>query len=135
MTGFGERLKKLRREADITQTDLASYLGIVPSAVGKYERLPNAYPTVEVLVKIADYFKVSLDYLLKGVKTAPIVETNIGGVVANSSFIQANHGGVIVSNKELSPEALGLVHIYEKLESRDRLELINFAVGLEKKAQ
>ena len=37
MDGFGERLKKLRREANITQKALADYLGVVPSAVGKYE--------------------------------------------------------------------------------------------------
>ena len=64
MTGFGERLKKLRRDADITQSELAAHLGVVPSAVGKYERIPDAYPSVEALIKIAEFFNVSIDYLL-----------------------------------------------------------------------
>ena len=64
MDGFGERLRKLRKERDVTQTALAEVIGVVPSAIGKYERLPQSFPSVEALVKIADYFNVSIDYLL-----------------------------------------------------------------------
>lgn len=60
MNGFGERLKKLRKERDVTQTALAEYLGVVPSAVGKYECLPKAYPSVEALIKIADFLMSAL---------------------------------------------------------------------------
>lgn len=42
MDGFGERLKRLRKERNITQGQLAETLGVVASAVGKYERQPNA---------------------------------------------------------------------------------------------
>ena len=134
MTGFGERLKKLRRDADITQSELAAHLGVVPSAVGKYERIPDAYPSVEALIKIAEFFNVSIDYLLRGIQTAPVVENNISGALNNSSFIQANHGGVVYNgDTALSPEAAELLHIYEKLNGRDRLKLLNFAVDLEDK--
>ncbi len=135
MNGFGERLKKLRKERDVTQTALAEYLGVVPSAVGKYECLPNAYPSVEALIKIADFFNVSIDYLLKGTPSASAVENNINGSLSNSPFIQANHGGVIFngdSGKAPSPEAIELLHIYEELGGRKRLMLLNFAVELER---
>ena len=66
MDGFGERLRRLRKEHDITQGQLAEVIGVVPSAVGKYERIPQSYPSVEALIKIADYFNVSTDYLLMG---------------------------------------------------------------------
>ena len=134
MDGFGTRLRKLRKERDVTQTALAEVIGVVPSAIGKYERLPQSYPSVEALVKIADYFNVSIDYLLRGIETVPAVSNNISGSLSNSPFIQANNGGVIFqgdTNQTLSPEAVELLHIYEMLGGRDRLKLLNYAVELE----
>lgn len=135
MDGFGTRLRRLRKDYDITQSQLAEVIGVVPSAVGKYERLPDSYPSVEALVKIADYFNVSTDYLLRGTQVAPSVENNINGQLSNSPFIQANHGGVVIngeSNKTLSPEAVELLNIYETLSGRERLKLLNYAVELER---
>lgn len=134
MDGFGERLRRLRKERDITQGQLAEVIGVVPSAVGKYERIPQSYPSVEALMKIADYFDVSIDYLLRGVQAAPSVENNLNGQMLNSSFVQANHGGVVFngdSQKAISPEAIELLRIYETLNGRDRLKLLNIAVELE----
>ena len=67
MKDFGSRLRKLRRDAEMSQAELAEQLGVVPSAVGKYERLADSYPSVEILLKIADYYNVSTDYLLRGI--------------------------------------------------------------------
>ena len=132
MDGLGERLRRLRKDRDITQGQLAEVIGVVPSAVGKYERIPQSYPSVEALIKIADYFNVSIDYLLKGVQAAPSVENNLNGQMLNSSFVQANHGGVVFNGEQsISPEAMELLHIYEQLSGRERLKLLNFAVELE----
>lgn len=139
MDGFGERLKRLRQDRNITQSELAAQLGVVPSAVGKYERIPNAYPSVDALIKIADFFGVSIDYLLRGTKVPPSVENNISGSLSNSPFIQANHGGVVINGEAggnvLSPEAMELLHIYETLGGRDRLKLLNYAVELERSVE
>lgn len=139
MDGFGERLKRLRQDRNITQSELAAQLGVVPSAVGKYERIPNAYPSVDALIKIADFFGVSIDYLLRGTKVPPSVENNISGSLSNSPFIQANHGGVVINGETggnvLSPEAMELLHIYETLGGRDRLKLLNYAVELERSVE
>ena len=136
MDGFGERLRRLRKERDITQNALAEYIGVVPSAIGKYERVDNSYPSVDALIKIAEFFDVSIDYLLTGVEHTPKVENNINGSLSNSPFIQANHGGVIFNGEgSLSPEAAELLHIYENLSGRDRLKLLNFAVELEGEAK
>lgn len=132
MDGFGERLRRLRKSRDVTQGQLAEYLGVVPSAIGKYERLPDSYPSVEVLIKISEYFDVSIDYLLKGTMPRGSVENNLNGLLSNSPFIQANNGGVVFNGDgSISPEAMELLHIYEKLGGRDRLKLLNFAVDLE----
>ena len=133
MDDFGERLRKLRLGRDLSQGELASRLGVVPSSVGKYERVANSFPSVEVLIKISDFFDVTLDYLLKGTEAAPSVENNISGLLSNSPFIQANHGGMVSNgeNRSLSPETVELLRIYETLGGRDRLKLLNFAVELE----
>ena len=60
---FARRFIQLRNEADLTQEELAKKLGISKGAIGNYEsgiRTPRA----EDLDNIADYFNVSLDYLL-----------------------------------------------------------------------
>ena len=132
MDGFGERLRRLRKARDITQSDLAEYIGVVPSTVGKYERLADSYPSVEALIKISEYFDVSIDYLLKGTMPSGNVENNLNGLMTNSPFIQANNGGVVFNGDgSISPEAMELLRIYEKLGGRDRLKLLNFAVDLE----
>lgn len=135
MTDFGLRLKRLRKENDVTQAMLAEYIGVVPSAIGKYECVEDSYPSVDALIKISEYFKVSIDYLLKGVEPAPSVRNSINGSMSNSSFVQANNGGIVYNGEAgyaFSPEALELLRIYESLNGRNRLQLLNTAVGLEK---
>lgn len=131
--GFGDRLRRLRRDANLTQGELALKLEVVPSAVGKYERTPKSYPSIDVLLKISDFFNVSTDFLLKGINTSQSVEKNISGALHNSSFVQANHGGVVCKGSELSPEILELISVYEKLNGRQRFELLKFAIELEGK--
>lgn len=132
MDGFGERLRRLRKERDITQGQLAEQIGVVPSAVGKYERLPDSYPSVEALVKIADYFDVSTDYLLRGKQPMLSAENSVCGQLTNSSVMQANHGGVVVNGEQaLTPEAIELLRIFGTLKVRNRLKLLNYAVELE----
>ena len=133
MEDFGERLRKLRINKDLSQAELAKQLGVVPSSVGKYERVPDSYPSVDILIKISDFFGVTLDYLLKGTEITPSVENNISGQLSNSPFIQANHGGTVINGdgKALSPEAMELLSIYGGLGGRGRLKLLNFAVELE----
>ena len=133
MEDFGARLRKLRRNSDLSQSDLAEQVGVVPSAIGKYERIANSYPSIEVLLKLADFFNVTTDYLLRGIQPFPAVENNINGDITNSPFIQANSGNVVLDEKELSPEVVELLHIYEALSGRERLNLLNFAVSLERK--
>ena len=57
------KIKELRSEKGITQTELASYLKISARAVGYYEN-GEREPDYDTLLKIAEYFDVSIDYLL-----------------------------------------------------------------------
>ncbi len=60
---FKENLKALRAEAGLSQQGLASALKISQSAVAKWE-LGKTEPTASMLGLLADYFHVSVDYLL-----------------------------------------------------------------------
>jgi DNA-binding XRE family transcriptional regulator len=130
---FGKRLKALRLSRGISQREVGENLGVVPSTIGKYETMDNSFPSVEMLIKLSDFYNVSLDYLLKGAETVPSIENNINGFLSNSPFIQANNGGTVINggNKAISPEAVELLRIYETLGVRGRLKLLNFAVDLE----
>ena len=57
------RLKELRDEHGLTQAELGKLLNISPSAIGMYEQ-GRREPSIEALIKIADYFRVTTDYLL-----------------------------------------------------------------------
>lgn len=59
----GSRIKKLREEKQMKQEELAKILSISPSAIGMYERDARE-PNDELTLKLAEYFKVSTDYLL-----------------------------------------------------------------------
>lgn len=61
---FGQRLKELRKKKHITQEQLAAIIGVERSSVGKYEGKSNIIPSTDVLNSLADYFGVSIDYLL-----------------------------------------------------------------------
>lgn len=61
---FGERLKLLRKEKGLTQEQLASILQVERSSVGKYEGKTKIIPSDDVKKRIAEYFDVSVDYLL-----------------------------------------------------------------------
>lgn len=63
MVTLGDRLKALRQERKVFQRDLAALLGITLRAYQLYEG-NNGYPTVPGLIALADYFGVSLDYLV-----------------------------------------------------------------------
>lgn len=53
----------MRKQKDMSQTDLARAAGVSREIIGRYER-GEALPSIEVAKKIADTFAVSLDYLV-----------------------------------------------------------------------
>ena len=63
MNKFAYRLRDLRREFNISGKTLAQWLDVTDANVSQWETGRN-YPNQAVLEKIADYFDVSLDYLM-----------------------------------------------------------------------
>lgn len=63
MVNFGEILKELRLQAGLTQKELGEQIKVTKSVISYYE-LQERYPSPEILLKLADVFNVSVDYLL-----------------------------------------------------------------------
>lgn len=60
---FSIRLKELREEQGFSQYSLANELGIAQSTIGNWEA-GKREPNLEMIIRLADFFKVSTDYLL-----------------------------------------------------------------------
>lgn len=56
-------IRDLREDNDLTQKQLADILGMSQTGYSKYETGENDIPT-QVLIKLADFYKTSTDYLL-----------------------------------------------------------------------
>lgn len=134
ISDFGKRLRILRIKSNIRQSDLAKEMGVVNSAIGKYEGKVDSYPSIEVLLKLSKFFNVSTDYLLKGKDDTHDTKNNINSDLNNRLFVQENNSGFIMHGKELSPEVAELVRMYDKLSGGDRLKLLKYAIELEDKS-
>ncbi|MBR4490711.1 helix-turn-helix transcriptional regulator [bacterium] len=61
---FGDRVKQLREAHNFSQVQLATRLHVSKQAVSNWEN-NNIMPSIEMLVKLADLFGVSTDFLLE----------------------------------------------------------------------
>lgn len=59
---IGDILKNLRKEKGLTQNELSQIIGITRTTYAGYENNKHE-PDIKTLTKIADYYKVSLDYI------------------------------------------------------------------------
>lgn len=62
MSTVGERMRTLRESMKFSQKKIAELLNVSQPSINRYEH-GQAFPTIELLVKYADYFDVSMDYL------------------------------------------------------------------------
>ncbi len=60
---FGDKIKILRINRGLSQVDLAKILGVTKQSVSNWEN-ENICPSIDMLIKIAQFFSVSTDYLL-----------------------------------------------------------------------
>lgn len=60
---YGNRLKELRKEQNITQSNLAKILNVTQDSISLWEKNKRV-PDTQYIIQLADYFNVSADYLL-----------------------------------------------------------------------
>ena len=58
-----KRIRDLREDCDMNQTQIAKYLGMSQTGYSKYETGENDIPT-SVLIKLSRFYNTSIDYLL-----------------------------------------------------------------------
>ncbi len=58
------RIKDLRNDKDLNQTQVAKMLGMSQTGYSKYETGENDVPTA-ILIKLADFYQTSIDYILE----------------------------------------------------------------------
>lgn len=87
---FYEVLKKLRQQSGMSQGEFGRKFGVDQQAVSKWER-DKGYPAVDTLLKIANYFDVSLDNLVYQMRE----ETQEKLEKSNELLIELQEGKVI----------------------------------------
>lgn len=98
---FAKNIKHIREENHLSQKDIADYLGITRQAVASYE-LEKREPDYKTLVKLADFFDISIDYLLG---RSPGKNINTMTVAANIKLIKGN-----LTFEDLSDEIFNKTH-------------------------
>lgn len=66
---FGKRLRAIRKASDITQDEIADALKLDRTTIAKYEN-EDRLPDMQTVIAIADYFNISIDYLVGRKKDA-----------------------------------------------------------------
>jgi len=86
---FGEKVRQLRKRKKLTQGQLASKIGTHESHIGRYEK-DQSSPTAPTLIKIAEFFNVSTDYLLFNNKQNSVTSTEIADIELFEQFQQVD---------------------------------------------
>lgn len=97
---FAKRIKELREENNISQKEFAKTIGVAQSTYALYET-DKREPSFDVLIKIAQYFNVTTDFLL--------------GLVDERTIENVD----IAKNTGLSDEAIKVLNLYVRLNARD----------------
>lgn len=101
-----ERIKDLRILNSLSQADLANEIKISQSAIAKIEIGKNE-PTAITLAKLADYFKVTTDYILGR-------EEEDGRIIVQETGLPADENALLTSYRALPPELKTMAKDYFK---------------------
>ncbi len=82
---FSQRLYELRRKAGLSQEELANLVGVTRQAVQKWESGASK-PDLDNIATLAEYFQVSLDYLVSGKEPDPSTASPASTTVINHYY-------------------------------------------------
>ena len=111
---IGTIIKNLRMKNKVTQDQLATFLGVTPQAISRWEA-ESSYPDIELLPSIAEFFSVSTDDLLglnrseREKRLAEIYVQSLGlalergEIKGNTKFVTTRFGNVLGSNGSVIP--------------------------------
>jgi len=106
---IGKRIKLLRTEKEVTQKELADFLGLTPKMISFYEK-GERFPPHDIISKLSDYFNVTTDYLLcKTDKKNTLDETEEEKDIEKAIDELLQQDGLMLCGDELDDEALLLL--------------------------
>ena len=117
---IGENIKRIRRERNLTQEEVATHLGISFQSISKWER-GDGYPDITMLPALANYFGITVDDLIGMSK----LEKNNKYNEINTIWSKNNKNGLHSENVRLMKQAL-------KTFPNDALLLVQLSTSLEK---
>ena len=128
---IGQRITQLIQNNEITPNKLAKSTGVAQSAISKIVNGQTVNPGMDIIVRIADYFHVSTDYLIRGVEPDGGIQTHIsrinattvkqigsGGVVHEAATYHASGSDEVTRLREEAAELRGQIAVYKELVER-----------------
>ena len=103
------KLKELRQDKGLSQEQLAATINVKNYTIGNWEQ-GRSEPSIADIIKIADYFEVSTDYLLG----------------------RSNDIGIVQTNANLTQFENMLLSVVGKLSRDDQFQVLGFAQALAK---
>lgn len=107
MSVFSSRLKSLRKEKKLSQEDLAKKIGVLRHNIADREQ-ERSEPDIDMLIKLSDYFNVSIDFLLgkTDIRNSFAKEDILVNPIKTKNWINEEliMAGIIPTDKELSDE-------------------------------
>jgi transcriptional regulator with XRE-family HTH domain len=113
---FGQRLKQARKEAKLTQEQVAKRLGLDYSTISKYEN-NHSEPDNETLAKMAEIYNVKVDYLITGRSDAPSPSDKKDKPV-NRAFLELPEDTTEEEREFLQAQLDAQLEIFRKLKKR-----------------
>lgn len=98
---FADKLKKLRKSRYLTQSELATLLGMKPSTIGMYEQ-GRRKPKLTELATIAEFFDVSTDYLI----SSDPQNTDVSQVITDFTNRLLHADGLMFNGMPLSEQEI-----------------------------
>ncbi len=124
-----DRIKELVQDSNLSYSAFLKEIGLPHSAINEWTK-GKAKPSLGAIVKIADYFDVSVDYLL-GRDGAKTVTT--GDVTNNSGVIGHINAPTTINNETssaLSVQEIDLLNIYRKADGKTQIKIMDFIYKL-----
>lgn len=123
---ISKRIFQLLEMRGKKQSDLVRFLGVRPMTVSAWKN--GGVPSVEHLIRIAEFFDVSLDFLLTGKEPppAPVVKQGIFGNGNSNNTVAFGIGA------EWSEYDAELMNVWSGLDVRRKAALLMYAYNLEK---
>ena len=129
---FYERLSILCLKKRIAVSSLVKSLGLSTSKVTAWKN--GTVPKGETLIKIADYFGVSVDYLLgrKESNSVSAEVTNNNGVIGHINA-PTTIKSTSLDNTSLSTQEIDLLRIYRQSDGKTQMKIMQFVYDLDNK--